>query len=291
MVLRKLKQSLLMQVYAWTVFPLSLPVSPCQEACREPEDHNRQNSSDYLFWFSIWCNVVDQGRGGWFFGRIEVLVERIFQISRCWTRRLRLEEQRAQRGPVSTRKTDRLHDLRQLSSDWRSWYSIRFSWFILRYSRWWPHSGIRYKMGRSCIVDVKISIRWYLGKSVQMKNTWVCAAQNRIGIVRHGDSPEHISSHLSKVENHGEEEYRSETSIAKLWRQARENWIRIRGKESKGIPSGKKMASVRIETDAVSATKPKIVRKKTRTHCRHTFWANRDTRSKCVEEKKHPRQK
>ena len=33
--------------------------------------------------------------------------------------------------PVSVRKTDRLHDLRLLSSDWRSWYSIRLCWFIL----------------------------------------------------------------------------------------------------------------------------------------------------------------
>ena len=30
---------------------------------------------------------------------------------------------------------------------------------------------------------------------------------------------------------------------------------------------------------------------KTRTHCRHTFWANRITRSTCVEEEKYPRQR
>ena len=30
---------------------------------------------------------------------------------------------------------------------------------------------------------------------------------------------------------------------------------------------------------------------KTRIHCRHTFWANRTTMSKCVEEEKYPRQK
>ena len=41
-------------------------------------------------------------------------------------------------------------------------------------------------------------------------------------IVRHGDSKEDIGSRLSKVENHGEEEYRSETSITKLCRWARE---------------------------------------------------------------------
>ena len=36
-------------------------------------------------------------------------------------KKVSLEEQKAQkRGPVSTRKADRLHDLRLLSSDWRS---------------------------------------------------------------------------------------------------------------------------------------------------------------------------
>ena len=34
--------------------------------------------------------------------------------------------------------------------------------------------------------------------------------------VRHGDSSEDIGSQLSKVENHGEEVYRSETLITKL---------------------------------------------------------------------------
>ena len=33
-------------------------------------------------------------------------------------------------GPVSTRKTDRLHDLRQLSSVWRSWPTVRLCWFF-----------------------------------------------------------------------------------------------------------------------------------------------------------------
>ena len=42
------------------------------------------------------------------------------------------------------------------------------------------------------------------------------ATQNCIGLVRHGDSSNDIGSQLSKVENNGEEEYRSETSITKL---------------------------------------------------------------------------
>ena len=39
-----------------------------------------------------------------------------------------------ERGPVSTRKTDRLHGLRLLSRYWRSWYSIGLRWFILCHS-------------------------------------------------------------------------------------------------------------------------------------------------------------
>ena len=40
--------------------------------------------------------------------------------------------------------------------------------------------------------------------------------KNRIGIVRHGDSSEDIGFQLSKIENHGKEEKRSETSFSKL---------------------------------------------------------------------------
>ena len=145
------------------------------------------------------------------------------------------------RGPVAARKTDRLHDLRLLSSDWCSWRSVGLRWFILCYSSWWQYSGIRYKIGWSSTIDVKNSIRWCLGTSVQIEDTWVCATQNRIGS--------------------GEEEYRSETSITKLWRQAWENWIGVEG--GKGIcHQWKEKASVRKETDAVSVTKPKIVHKK-----------------------------
>ena len=49
-----------------------------------------------------------------------------------------------------------------------------------------------------------------------------------------GDSSESIGSQLSKGQDDGEEEDRSETSITKLWRQEWENRIRSNGKESKG---------------------------------------------------------
>ena len=86
----------------------------------------------------------------------------------------------SQRRSVSSRKTDRLLDLRLLSSDRRSWYRSWLCGFILCYSSWWQHSGIRYKMGRISIVDVKNSIQWYFWKSVQIENTWVWSTQNRI---------------------------------------------------------------------------------------------------------------
>ena len=87
------------------------------------------------------------------------------------------------------------------------------------------------------MLDAKIAL--VLNKIIQnsqfKKNTWVWSTQNRIGIVRHGDSSEDIGSKLSEVEIHGKEEYRSETSIAKFWRWAWENWIRSSDQESKGI--------------------------------------------------------
>ena len=83
------------------------------------------------------------------------------------------------RGSVSSRKTDRFHDLRLLSSDWRLWHITRLCWFILGYSSRWR----RYKLG--------------IRQSDELKK--------RVGIVRHGDSSEEIESRLSKVVNHGEE--------------------------------------------------------------------------------------
>ena len=90
-------------------------------------------------------------------------------------------------------------------------------------------------MGRSFIVYVKDTIWWCLGKSVQIENTWVCATQNCTRSVRHGDLSEDIDAQLSKIEDDGEEEYRSETPIAKLWRQTRENRNRSSCQESKGL--------------------------------------------------------
>ena len=44
------------------------------------------------------------------------------------------EQESPERGSVSSRKTDRFHDLRLLSSHWRSWHRSRLCWFILYHS-------------------------------------------------------------------------------------------------------------------------------------------------------------
>ena len=150
---------------------------------------------------------MDQRSGdGRFSGRIDVFaIGRRKELSKLWDAGRKdcfcFQSRAAETpkgGPVSTRKTDRLHDPRLLSGYWRSWHRIGPCWFIQSYSSWWQHSGIRYKMGRSPTTYVKISIRWCLGMSVQIENTWVRATQNRIRIVRHGDSSENVDAQLSK---------------------------------------------------------------------------------------------
>ena len=54
-------------------------------------------------------------------------------------------------------------------------------------------------------------------------------------IVRDGDASKDIDAQLSNNEDDGEKKYRSETPIAKLWRQTRENRNRSSGQESKGL--------------------------------------------------------
>ena len=83
-----------------------------------------------------------------------------------------------ERGPVSARKTGRLHDLRLLSSDWRSCYSIGLFWFSLCFS------GIRNKMGWSSIyyqcqrcpptISWKVYTNWEYVSLRNSKPYWNC---------------------------------------------------------------------------------------------------------------------
>ena len=97
--------------------------------------------------------------------KIASALNKIIQNSHI-KKKVSLEEQKSpEGGPVSTRKTDCLHDPRRLSSYWRSWYIIGLCWFIFCCSSWWQHSGIRYKMGFNSIVYDQDPIGWCSGKS------------------------------------------------------------------------------------------------------------------------------
>ena len=84
-------------------------------------------------------------------------------------------------------------------------------------------------------VYVKDSIRWYSGESMQIDDTRVWSTQNRIRIVRHGNSSKKIVAQLSEVEEDGEKKHRSETSMTKFWSHEREKWDRDSGYESPEI--------------------------------------------------------
>ena len=71
-------------------------------------------------------------------------------------------------------------------------------------------------MGRSSMSISKIPSDDILESLYKLGIRESVQLQTVLEVVRHGDSSEDISSQLSKVENHGEEEYRSETSITKL---------------------------------------------------------------------------
>ena len=53
---------------------------------------------------------------------------------------------------------------------------------------------------------------WNLGRIVQIKNTRVWETDDRVGIVRLGDSSEEVRTWLSQIENYGEEKYRAGNS-------------------------------------------------------------------------------
>ena len=203
--------------------------------------------------------------------------------------------EKPKRGLISTRNTDRFHDLRQLLSDWRSWYSVVLCWFLLCFFSWWQHPGIRYKMRRGSHLTMswKVWTQWEHVSLINWKPFWNCTTWR---FIRRYRFP------TIKSWNHCEEKFWSETSIAKLWRQARENWIRSSDQESKGnecdveggkgacchwkgkgqCSRGNQCSFLRESNDRAQKRRPQR---------RHTFRANCITSLKCVEEEKYPRQK
>ena len=182
-----------------------------------------QKSGKFSFRFSLGSYVMDQRNGdGRFrmnFDRRDQLKVRISRILKCWTREMFLltsskrtvwRNIKLRKRNVSTRKTDRSHDLWLLSSHWRWWYG---SW-----SRWLSLSLFVTTMFRTSTRDAMNfccqwpkSHRMMFWKVSTNKDTWLRSTQNRIRIVQHGNSSENIETWLSKDD---EERFGSETPIA-----------------------------------------------------------------------------
>ena len=117
-------------------------------------------------------------------------------------------------------------------------------------------------MGRSSTINVRDSIRWCPGKSVQIEKTWVWSIQNRIRIV---EIQQKISMpNYQKNKDHGEEELDQKLRLRNFDAKP-EQWSSIERervvlKEEKvPVTSGKKKSSVRKETNAVSGMRVTIV--------------------------------
>ena len=127
------------------------------------------------------------------------------------------------RRPLLPRMTDRLLDLRMLLGHWGQWFSRELCGPIYSWSSKWWCSGIRFEIGRNSIINDANPIWWHLGKLVQTKNTRVWETQDRIGIVRPGDSSEESKTWLSQTEDNGEMKYRENFYEWRILRPETEN--------------------------------------------------------------------
>ena len=126
-------------------------------------------------------------------------------------RRISLEQQRGPwAGPFPSWQTDCLLDLRILPGHWGPWFCRELHRPVHYCSSKWRYSGIRFKVGRNCIVYDENPTWWYLGRKEQIKNTRVWETQDRIGIVSHGDSSKEVRTWLSQIEDDGKKKYRAE---------------------------------------------------------------------------------
>ena len=232
--------------------------------------------------------------------QIASALNKIIQNSQ-FKKKVSLEEQKAQkRRPVSARKTDRLHES-----------TTNFEWLVLMI----PYcKRLIYALLLFMMTEFRNSIRdgtkffcqcqknpsdEILESLYKLRIRESCATQKRILIVRHGDSIRRyrfptIKSWKSWWRGVLTRNFDDETLTLGTGELNPEQWCGVERDLSalkvfvsiwkkKGQCSQGDRCSFRHETQDPA--------QKTKTHCRHAFWANRITRSKCVEEEKYPRQK
>ena len=139
--------------------------------------------------------------------RIASTLNKIFHNS-YFQRRISLEEQKGPKaGPFPSWQADCLLDLRSLPGHWNPWFCRKLHRPIHYCSSKWRYSGIRFKVGWNIIVHDENPTWWNLGRIVQIENTRVWETQDRIGIVRPGDSSKEVRTWLSQIESYGEKKY------------------------------------------------------------------------------------
>ena len=135
-------------------------------------------------------------------------------------------------------------------------------------------------MGRSSTFHVKNSIRWYLGKSVQIEETWVRATQKPCWNCTTWRFHQKISMPNCQklktcVKRRKDKNYVHETLTPSTGKLKKEQWSRVERdysaslEEKVSVTSWKKKASVRMETNAVSGMRVTIVRENQNTKPPH----------------------
>ena len=147
-------------------------------------------------------------------------------------RKVSLEEQKAKKRTVS------FVDGRSLTWPTSTFGSLEpmipskiMQTYLQLFLKWW-YSGIRFEVRRNFIINDANPIWWHLGKLVEIKYTRVWETQDRIGIVRPGDSSEESWTWLTQVEDNGKKKYRAEFTNDEFWGQERKLWKKRRGQES-----------------------------------------------------------
>ena len=81
-----------------------------------------------------------------------------------------------------------------------SWSATTFEWRVLMI-QYWIMLIYSLLLGWFCLIicDQDPS-GWYSGKSVQIENSWVWSTQNRIRIVRHGNSSKDIDAQKKSLD-------------------------------------------------------------------------------------------
>ena len=281
-----------------------------------------QKPSDYLFWFSIGCRVVNQGSGdGWFFGRVKIFAINLWKgFSKfgdagredCIVSEQdhpefpfqeegqlrRSEHQKEDRFPRGSQIAFMIYDHFRVTGahdtvlDYADLFSVAVRVDNIQEfdTRW---DEVLLSSATIPSDDILESLyRLRIRESDQLKTVlelYDLEIHRKILFPKYQNFKTMVKESIDqklRLRNFDAGYGRIESGAVV---KSRKGLIGVEG--GKGICYQWKEKGQCSQGDRCNIrTRPKSCAK-TRTHCRHTFWANRITRSKCVEEEKYPKQK